>query len=638
MTFLKLFITSAIAVAALTGAEIGSLAGQTPAEQYDDLQSSLSRGWNTWDTRSVLRHVILPYGAAIDISLISPSGDRMDHVLIGERGNGVAQTKPGPHSYDGSYTSIEVRWQDMGINVESAAEGLNNVLIITPLKNSQKGEVVVSLRNLWQRANNISLSDDSFVIEPLADHQIIKGAIIGNGLKRVGDKFHLPATETVTITCGDAMTTSEARKYVDDRRNAFIEGNRAKYDQCYEEYNAMQTVLGWDTIYDPTTCKVITPVSRIWNIGWGSNPDRGGFVLFCWDTYFASLMLSTDNKELAYANAAEITNGITEDGFVPNFYTEGNYKSRDRSQPPVGSMAVWTIYQKYHEKWFLELLYDKLLRWNRWWDKNRETDGLLCWGSNPYKPVTYRYFEFASVNDSFGGALESGLDNSQMYDDIPFDEAKHQQKLNDVGLSSLYIADCRYLAKIANELEHRKDARELTQRSERYAKRLAGLWDPERSFYYNRRTDTGEASSRISPTNFYPMIAQVPDEDQAKLMLQRHLLDPDEFWGTWVIPATPRNDPAFKDNTYWRGRIWAPLNFLVYMGLRNYKSPEIVKVREELARKSSELLLKSWLSDGYVFENYNATTGVGDDVDNSDKFYHWGALLGYINLIEQDYY
>ena len=67
------------------------------------------------------------------------------------------------------------------------------------------------------------------------------------------------------------------------------------------------------------------------------------------------------------------------------------------------------------------------------------------------------------------------------------------------------------------------------------------------------------------------------------------------------------------------------------MGLRNYDFP---KVRSDFAGKSKKLLLKSWLTDGYVFENYNATTGEGDDVERSDKFYHWGALLGYISLIE----
>jgi hypothetical protein len=74
------------------------------------------------------------------------------------------------------------------------------------------------------------------------------------------------------------------------------------------------------------------------------------------------------------------------------------------------------------------------------------------------------------------------------------------------------------------------------------------------------------------------------------------------------------------------------------MGLRNYDTPAINDVRKQFSEKSKNLLLKSWMSDGYVFENYNASTGKGDDVVNSDKFYHWGALLGFIDLIEQGYY
>ena len=31
----------------------------------------------------------------------------------------------------------------------------------------------------------------------------------------------------------------------------------------------------------------------------------------------------------------------------------------------------------------------------------------------------------------------------------------------------------------------------------------------------------------------------------------------------------------------------------------------------------------------------NATTGEGADVGSSENFYHWGALLGFISLIER---
>ena len=31
----------------------------------------------------------------------------------------------------------------------------------------------------------------------------------------------------------------------------------------------------------------------------------------------------------------------------------------------------------------------------------------------------------------------------------------------------------------------------------------------------------------------------------------------------------------------------------------------------------------------------NAISGAGDDVTSSDRFYHWGALLGYVEYLEQ---
>ena len=59
------------------------------------------------------------------------------------------------------------------------------------------------------------------------------------------------------------------------------------------------------------------------------------------------------------------------------------------------------------------------------------------------------------------------------------------------------------------------------------------------------------------------------------------------------------------------------------------------KAREEFAGKSYNLFLKEWKEKGHVHENYNAIIGTGDDVTSSDRFYHWGALLGYVEYLEQ---
>jgi hypothetical protein len=47
--------------------------------------------------------------------------------------------------------------------------------------------------------------------------------------------------------------------------------------------------------------------------------------------------------------------------------------------------------------------------------------------------------------------------------------------------------------------------------------------------------------------------------------------------------------------------------------------------------------MKEWTLHGHVHENYHADTGMGCGAHNSDKFYHWGALLSLTALIEQGY-
>ena len=116
--------------------------------------------------------------------------------------------------------------------------------------------------------------------------------------------------------------------------------------------------------------------------------------------------------------------------------------------------------------------------------------------------------------------------------------------------------------------------------------------------------------------------------------MKKHYFNPAEFYGEFVMPSIARNDPSFKDNDYWRGRIWAPMNFLVYLGMQHYDVPA---ARKDLIDKSKALLTKSWKEDGSIYENYNGTTGQGDDVNSADGFYHWGALLAFMSFIEKGY-
>jgi glycogen debranching enzyme len=161
---------------------------------------------------------------------------------------------------------------------------------------------------------------------------------------------------------------------------------------------------------------------------------------------------------------------------------------------------------------------------------------------------------------------------------------------------------------------------------------LDGLWDEEYGFYCNRRTDTGAFSRRISPTNFYALFSPSVPKERLRRIVDGHYFNPEEFYGDWMLPSIARNDPAFPDQDYWRGRVWAPLNFLVYMALLGHDLPD---VRRDLAEKSAAIFLKEWDERRHVHENYNSITGEGCDAHNSDRFYHWGALLPVIALAER---
>jgi len=600
--------------------------------EYAQVQKRLARGWNTWNTHSVLSHVLLPEGLAVNLNFkesIRTNEKYLRDALIGQYPERECKIKPGSHAYDGSYTELVISWRSIEARVQSATTDEGDlVLLITPLKTAKNPPVLIAETGvIWNRPGYVEYDNNS-IRAVFSDKTI--------NIFCTGETFLDPNVPVITpylamyldspvgISTGKSRTIGEISVLIDKQRDAH-NARVSSYGALADVYAAVQTVMGWNMIYDPQNDRVMSTVSRIWN------QNRGGWALFCWDTFFAAYMAAIDFKDLAYANAREIMNEKTEKGFVPNNSQGNGRSSLDRSQPPVGSITVWNIYQKFGEKWFLEDMFDDLFGWNRWWDIYRNYDGLLCWGSNPYDDP----WDDPAQGNLLAAALESGLDNSPMYDNVPFNEKIQIMEMWDVGLNSLYIADCNVLAEIAKILERKSEEKELLNRAAKYTKNMERLWDEETGLYLNVRTDTAEVSKRISPIHFYPLLATVPSEKRAKEMIDKHFYNTNEFWGEWVLPSIARNDSAFNDNDYWRGRIWAPLNFLVYLGLRNY---DLSQARQDLAEKSKNLLLKGWLENGHVYENYNAVTGEGADVINSDRFYLWGGLLGLIAIIEEGYF
>ena len=598
---------------------------KTPGEYYNEMQRKLASGWNTWNTRSVLSHVFLPQYFTVNLELYDSRSDGiLQDALIGRRGKDVEKVTPGPHSYNGSYTELTVDWKNIEVNVKTTAEGKDLAIIITPLKGKESDKLLINPKILWDKNGKVEIMKNCLSFS--SDSITTKLYLIAKEYSTNDSMIICPLHEKIILSTYFDKSAIEIESKVNTAGRKLAETKKG-YGADSSLYDAMQSVLAWDVIYEPTQKIVISPVSRIWNCGWWN-----GWVLFDWDTYFASYMYSLDNKALSYANAIAVTKNITSAGFVPNC-SAGVGKSEDHSQPPVGSYIVWKIYERYKEKWFLKEVFDELLSWNRWWVNKRDVDGYLCWGSDLDYAEKMPKSLSKQINTKQAAMWESGLDNSPMYDEAIYDSVKHKLLLADVGLMSMYVLDCQYLSKIAKELGTDDISDELHKRAEKYSKKLASLYDEKSGIYLNKNLVTGKLSHRLSPTLFYPLLAGVASQKQAERMMKEHFYNPDEFWGEWIMPSIARNDSGFKDNDYWRGRIWAPMNFLVYCGLKNYNLPD---ARKDLVDKSEKLLLKSWLSEHHIYENYNSVNGIGDDVESSDKFYHWGALLAFMKLLEDE--
>jgi putative isomerase len=606
--------------------------------EYRSLQQHLCRGWNTWSANSVMAHVHLPDGFALTLGVKTAGMGRTyqnSFFQANQTAGRAEKVRLGMHSDDGSYTDLTMEYPANGspnaknaMRVESAEQDGEEYILVTVDQRAtlRAAHLIVETGYYWNRPGKVVRQGDALDAVP--------GGAGGRSFTvrttgtQVTDPFltlnapymALPLEGRIAVYTGAPKSLDQIAAIVSAHRQA-QQSTLDAHGDAREVFTAMQTILGWNLTYDPENSRAISPVSRGWSANWG------GYVLFDWDTYFASFMYSLYNRDLAFANAVEITKSITKRGFIPNAASAYDIRTDDRSQPPVGSLIAMEIYKRYPERWFLAELYEELLRWNRWWPTARDHAGLLSWGSDDVPQLVD-----GTVHNFQAALFESGLDNSPMYDGVPFNPKTNLLEISDVGLNGLYVADCRALEEMAGILGREDDKRELHARGDKYAAALATLWDDKSGMYLNRRTDTGEFSSRLSPTNFYPLIAKVPTPEQARRMIQEHYFNPSEFHGEWVIPAIARNVPGYADQEYWRGRIWGPMNFLVYLGMRNY---DLKDAREDLAQRSARLLMKSWQSDRAIYENYNANTGAGNDVRSSDGYYHWGALLGVIELLER---
>jgi hypothetical protein len=459
--------------------------------------------------------------------------------------------------------------------------------------------------------------------EPVSDRTVAFAACVGAGDENLSHRLQrYKNAETI-----GAFLEEEAAVY--EEKRVKIRGLYAGVPE------AVTNNLHWTLLYQPGSHRLYAPAGRTRMITRaGGGPED--WTILSDNAFLGALELGLESQKLAVDALEAVLDTQYANGNIPGWRTRSS-GSADRSQPPIGAFVVLKIFQRLGDVEFLERCYPRLQRWHDFWTapgpsgsprRDGNDDGLLEWGSNAALVGTDVPSWERNASGRMRAARESGQDDLPNWDDAPYSEETGTLMLNCVDLNSLYALDAWCLAEIASVLGRSADAERYQARYERVKSLVnARLWNEKEGFYYDRFWD-GRFSVHKAASAFFPLLARIPDEARAQKVL-KHLLDPKQFWGDYVVPSVSRDDPSFRPESQlaWRGAVRPWTNYLVYQAL---KACRFDPVASEFARKSAEMYLRSWKSFGLAPETFDSLTGEA----GGDRFQTAAPLMALIAVEE----
>lgn len=314
-----------------------------------------------------------------------------------------------------------------------------------------------------------------------------------------------------------------------------------------------------------------------------------GFIARHWEQSQRWLK-ATPNSRVPSLAATEPQNSY----FLRNPYAI--YEREEHAQPFLFQMALFSTRASGGDaSWLDGDIYQGLKKYLRHWTTvwDRDFNGLSEWASAPHA-IADNQFDRAGVWRSF---YCEGAD-----------------------LNSFLYLEFLAAEKIAAAKGFREDAAYFgcqAQLKKQLVQQL--LWNEDDGFFYDRDIRTGMPIKVKSVNGLYPLWAGIPDRQQARRIVEEHIMNPKEFWSAHPLPSYARNErnytqhhvpPPLIDIYYalpeghsnWRGGLWPHGNYMVVHGLQRYGFAEEAR---SLAETSYEVASR----DPDIHEWYDAETG-----------------------------
>lgn len=353
-----------------------------------------------------------------------------------------------------------------------------------------------------------------------------------------------------------------------------------------------------------------------------------------WDSCFHAIILSRFDIESAKSEMRSLLSAQFQNGMIPHMiYWErerdvidfewGKEDTSSITQPPMIAYAVWRIFEKDRDEEFLSETYRKLFHFYKYFLHDRDPHERHLVGIiNPDESGEDNSPRFDSLLDlpphhEFDRNLETRLqlveENKKCNFDAPFC-MKNFFWVKDVPMNVIMIENLRALAKIARILNYSYDAQYFEHKSDQIVTAMHELMREDGIFY----STYGEHYEKIRVKTWAilsPLFTGMLSQEEAREMIESHLLNPDEFWCEYPVPTVAMNEPSFDVKGFWRGPTWMASNWFIHKGLMHYGFTEVA---DGLKQKSAELLEKSGFR-----EQFDPRTGEGYGA----KDFTWGGLI-----------
>lgn len=327
-------------------------------------------------------------------------------------------------------------------------------------------------------------------------------------------------------------------------------------------------------------------------------------IAFFWDTAWSCVGAREFNPGECQEAVQCFVDNVTPRGSLPG--TLCDHHRAGEGQSPIMSWATWNIYQRCKDKEWLSRMYAGLAGNTKFWLKYHSSKRGLC-----------QFFNAGQVAD----------------DDARFDPVQKGQGNQPLSgfespdLNAFLVMDMKSLSLMANELGLNAEAEEWEEKSGKLAKLIVDMmYFPEDSMFYDVKTGTHEKFTGVkSPNMFLPLWAGIPlPEKEIKNIIEKHMLNPDEFFRELPFPSLSYDNPEHNPYGYWRGSIWPHIVYWMIQILWKYgykKEAELTAGR----------VLEMILSSEWIYEHYESGAGKGIGVPE----YNWTQAATIELLLER---